>query len=173
MQVRKAQATTSSSRTALPPRIVTAAALYDGHDAAINVVRRGLVQAGAEVVHLGHNRSAYDIARAAVEEDAGAVAVSSYQGGHGEFFPYLRQLLDDMGAAHVVIFAGGGGVILPEEIAELQRQGVEKVFSPEDGFRLGLAGMMRQIVEMARQAGGVTGETAKSLTTLATKFGRS
>jgi methylmalonyl-CoA mutase len=167
MQVRKAQATTSSSRTALPPRIVTAAALYDGHDAAINVVRRGLVQAGAEVVHLGHNRSAYDIARAAVEEDAGAVAVSSYQGGHGEFFPYLRQLLDDMGAAHVVIFAGGGGVILPEEIAELQRQGVEKVFSPEDGFRLGLAGMMRQIVEMARQAGGVTGETAKSLTTRA------
>ena len=151
MEARKAQATASLPQTALPPRIVTAAALYDGHDAAINVVRRGLVQAGAEVIHLGHNRSAYEIARAAVEEDAGAVAVSSYQGGHGEFFPYLKQLLDDMGAAHVAIFAGGGGVILPEEIAELERQGVEKVFSPEDGFRMGLEGMMGRIVETARQ----------------------
>ncbi|MBI4603373.1 MAG: cobalamin B12-binding domain-containing protein [Planctomycetes bacterium] len=136
-----------------PARFVTAAALYDGHDAAINIVRRGLVEAGAEVVHLGHNRSALEIAKAAVEEDAGAVAVSSYQGGHEELFPYLRRLLDDEGASHVLIFGGGGGVILPEEIERLERSGVEKIFSPEDGMRLGLEGMMRRMVESTRRAG--------------------
>ena len=104
-----------------PPRVVTSAALYDGHDAAINLVRRGLVAAGAEVIHLGHNRAAHEIARAAIEEDAGAVAVSSYQGGHEELYPYLRQLLDEEGGRHIAIFGGGGGVIQPDEVERLER----------------------------------------------------
>ncbi len=131
---------------------MTAAALYDGHDAAINMVRRGLVAAGAEVVHLGHNRAAGEIAKAVIEEDAAAVAVSSYQGGHEEFYPYLRGLLDSGNASHVVIFGGGGGVILPEEIRRLEANGVEKIFGPEDGLKLGLEGMMRCMVESARCA---------------------
>jgi methylmalonyl-CoA mutase len=135
---------------------VTAAALYDGHDAAINIIRRGLVAQGAEVIHLGHNRSALEVAKAAVEEDASAVAVSSYQGGHEEFFPYLRQLLDGFGAAHIAIFGGGGGVILEKEIEALEKSGVEKIFTPEDGRRLGLEGMVRQIIERARERAGVS-----------------
>ncbi len=136
-------------------RFVTAAALYDGHDAAINIVRRGLVEAGAEVIHLGHNRSVHEIVKAAVEEDAGAVAVSSYQGGHEEFFPYLRQLLDAEGASHVAIFGGGGGVILPHEIERLETAGIEKIFRPEDGLRLGIDGMMKMMVERALHAARV------------------
>lgn len=134
--------------TVAPPRIVTAAALYDGHDAAINIIRRGLVAQGAEVIHLGHNRSALEVAKAAVEEDASAVAVSSYQGGHEEFFPYLRRLLDDFGATQVAIFGGGGGVILEREVEALEKAGVEKIFTPEDGRRLGLDGMIRQMLEL-------------------------
>jgi methylmalonyl-CoA mutase len=139
-------------RTDLPARVVTAAALYDGHDAAINVVRRCLVAAGAEVIHLGHNRSVLEIAKAAVEEDAGAVAISSYQGGHVEFFRYLRASLDEAGAPHVAIFGGGGGVILADEIAALEADGVKKIFTPEDGRRLGLDGMARAIVAGSREA---------------------
>ncbi len=131
-------------------RAVTAAALFDGHDAAINMVRRLLQAAGAEVVHLGHNRSAASIARAAVQEDVQAVLVSSYQGGHLEFFPYLRSLLDRAGRKDARIFAGGGGVILPREVRELEARGVAKVFTPEDGRKLGLSGMIEELVSQCR-----------------------
>ncbi|MBI2377391.1 MAG: methylmalonyl-CoA mutase family protein [Deltaproteobacteria bacterium] len=128
-------------------RIVTAASLFDGHDAAINVIRRLLVADGAEVVHLGHNRSAEDVVEAAVQEDAQAVALSSYQGGHMEYFKYVRALLDEADARHVRIFGGGGGVIVPREIAELEASGVSRIFSPEDGRRLGLEGMIDAVLD--------------------------
>src|SRR5262245_4861701 len=121
-----------------PVRVVTAASLFDGHDAAINIMRRILQAQGAEVVHLGHNRSVHDVVNAVVEEDAAAVAVSSYQGGHVEYFTYLIGCLADAGAAHVRVYGGGGGVIVPDEIALLATRGV-RIFSPEDGQRLGLA----------------------------------
>ncbi|MBI4815931.1 MAG: cobalamin B12-binding domain-containing protein [Deltaproteobacteria bacterium] len=128
-------------------RIVTAASLFDGHDAAINVIRRLLVSHGAEVVHLGHNRGAAEVADAAIQEDAQAVALSSYQGGHMEYFRYVRSLLDEAGAGHLRIFGGGGGVIVPREIATLEAEGITKIFSPEDGRRLGLEGMIEQVLE--------------------------
>ncbi|MCE1229588.1 MAG: methylmalonyl-CoA mutase family protein [Firmicutes bacterium] len=136
-----------------PVRIVTAAALFDGHDAAINLVRRLLVKQGAQVIHLGHNRSVADIVKAAVEEDADAVCVSSYQGGHMEFFSYLAQRLREEGAGHVKVFGGGGGVILPEEAATLHRLGVEKIYTPDDGMALGVEGMIADV--MARIRSGV------------------
>ena len=129
-----------------PPRIITATALFDGHDAAINLVRRLLVGHGAQVVHLGHNRSVAEIVKAAVEEDADAVCVSSYQGGHMAFFPYLVQRLQAAGAAAVRVFGGGGGVILPEEVATLEAAGVEKLYTPGDGQRLGLDGMIQDLL---------------------------
>ena len=132
-----------------PVRIVTAAALFDGHDAAINLVRRLLQDEGAEVIHLGHNRSVREIVLASVQEDAHAVAVSSYQGGHNEFFPYLRQKLDSAGAESTLIFGGGGGVVLPFEVRALEKSGVRKVFTPEDGRELGLVGMARWMLEEA------------------------
>ncbi len=128
-----------------PIRVVTAASLFDGHDAAINIMRRILQAQGAEVIHLGHDRSVAEVARAAVQEDAVAVAVSSYQGGHVEYFSYLRELLDTMGAGHIRVYGGGGGVIVPEEIALLASRGVT-IFSPEDGQRLGLPGMINTII---------------------------
>ncbi|MFN8126636.1 MAG: fused isobutyryl-CoA mutase/GTPase IcmF [Candidatus Nanopelagicales bacterium] len=128
-----------------PVRVVTAASLFDGHDAAINSMRRILQAQGAEVIHLGHDRSVAEVARAAIQEDAQAVAVSSYQGGHVEYFRYLRGLLDDSGAGHIRIYGGGGGVIVPEEIALLARHRVT-IFSPEDGQRLGLPGMINTII---------------------------
>ncbi|GII78827.1 Fused isobutyryl-CoA mutase [Sphaerisporangium rufum] len=130
-----------------PVRVVTAAALFDGHDAAINIMRRILQAQGAEVVHLGHDRSVDEIVTAAVQEDAQAVAISSYQGGHVEFFTYLVDLLRERGAGHVKVYGGGGGVIVPDEVAALERHGVTKIFTPEDGQRLGLAGMINTIVE--------------------------
>jgi methylmalonyl-CoA mutase len=130
-----------------PVRLVTAASLFDGHDAAINVMRRILQSQGAEVIHLGHNRSVDEIVRAAVEEDVQGVAVSSYQGGHIEFFRYLVDRLRAEGRADAKVYGGGGGVILPDEIAELHDYGVTHVFSPEDGQRLGLARMVNTIVE--------------------------
>ena len=128
-------------------RIVTAASLFDGHDAAINVMRRILQAGGAEVIHLGHNRSAEDVVTAAIQEDAQAIAVSSYQGGHMEYFRYMRQLLDERGARHVKIFGGGGGVIVPDEIAELEQSGIERIYSPEDGRNLGLVGMIDDLLK--------------------------
>ena len=128
-----------------PVRFVTAAALFDGHDAAINIMRRILQAQGAEVVHLGHDRSVREVVDAVLEEDAQGVAVSSYQGGHVEYFEYLAQLLAEAGAGHVRIFGGGGGVIVPEEIERLAAAGV-RIFSPEDGQRLGLPGMINELI---------------------------
>ncbi|MTE11807.1 fused isobutyryl-CoA mutase/GTPase IcmF [Nocardia aurantiaca] len=130
-----------------PVRFVTAAALFDGHDAAINIMRRILQAQGAEVIHLGHNRSVREVVDAAVTEDVQGVAVSSYQGGHIEYFEYLAQALKEVGAGHVRIFGGGGGVIIPEEIARLAKSGVT-IFSPEDGQRLGLPGMINQLISV-------------------------
>src|ERR1700691_1562180 len=128
-----------------PVRFVTAAALFDGHDAAINIMRRILQAQGAEVVHLGHDRSVRQVADAVLEEDAQGVAVSSYQGGHVEYFEFLAATLKAAGAGDVRIFGGGGGVIVPEEIARLNAAGV-RIFSPEDGQRLGLTGMINELI---------------------------
>ena len=129
-------------------RFVTAASLFDGHDAAINVMRRILQKSGAEVIHLGHNRSVADIVDAAIEEDAQGIAISSYQGGHMEFFKYMYDLLSERGAGHIKIFGGGGGVIVPREIAELEAHGVTKIYSPEDGRHLGLQGMINHMLSL-------------------------
>ncbi|GAA4948832.1 methylmalonyl-CoA mutase family protein [Yinghuangia aomiensis] len=129
-----------------PVRFVTASALFDGHDAAINIMRRILQAQGAEVIHLGHNRSVSEVVDAALGEDVQGVAISSYQGGHVEYFEYLVERLRERGAGHVKVFGGGGGVIIPEEIARLKASGVT-VFSPEDGQRLGLAGMINTLIE--------------------------
>ena len=133
-----------------PVRVVTAASLFDGHDAAIHVVRRVLQAQGAEVIHLGHDRSVEEIVTAAIQEDAHAVAVSSYQGGHMEFFRYLVDRLRQQGASHVRVFGGGGGTILAHEIAELEAYGVARIFSPEDGRKLGLTGMIAQLLAELR-----------------------
>ncbi|GAA4156284.1 fused isobutyryl-CoA mutase/GTPase IcmF [Actinomadura keratinilytica] len=130
---------------ARPVRFVTAAALFDGHDAAINIMRRILQSQGAEVIHLGHDRSVREVVDAVLEEDAHGVAISSYQGGHVEYFEYLAQLLRESGAGHVKVFGGGGGVIVPDEIARLARSGV-RIYSPQDGQRLGLPGMINELI---------------------------
>src|SRR5215467_1669842 len=127
-------------------RFVTAASLFDGHDAAINIMRRILQATGCEVIHLGHNRSVDEIVTAALQEDAHGIAVSSYQGGHIEFFKYMLDLLRERGGANIKVFGGGGGVIIASEIEELQKYGVARIFSPEDGARLGLQGMINEIV---------------------------
>jgi isobutyryl-CoA mutase len=127
-------------------RFVTAASLFDGHDAAINIMRRILQSMGAEVVHLGHNRSVDDVVTAALQEDVQGIAISSYQGGHVEYFKYMVDLLRQRGGAHIQVFGGGGGVIVPAEIAELQAYGVTRIYSPEDGQRMGLAGMIGEMV---------------------------
>ncbi|HTR31659.1 MAG TPA: methylmalonyl-CoA mutase family protein [Puia sp.] len=127
-------------------RIVTAAALFDGHDAAINIMRRLLQSKGAEVIHLGHNRAAAEIVECAIEEDVQGIAITSYQGGHLEFFKYIRELLDQNGCGHIKIFGGGGGTILPREIDELHRHGITRIYSPDDGRRMGLEGMIEDVV---------------------------
>ncbi len=140
------QAAGQPHRLVHPVRFVTAAALFDGHDAAINIMRRILQASGAEVIHLGHNRSVAEIVETAIAEDAQGVAVSSYQGGHLEFFKYLVDSLRERGHGHVRVYGGGGGVIVPEEIAELEAYGVAKIFSPEDGRLMGLQGMIDQML---------------------------
>nr|WP_295787463.1 fused isobutyryl-CoA mutase/GTPase IcmF [Rhodoferax sp.] len=127
-------------------RFVTAASLFDGHDAAINIMRRILQGMGAEVIHLGHNRSVDEVVTAALQEDAQGIAISSYQGGHVEYFKYMVDLLKARGGAHIQVFGGGGGVIVPSEIAELQAYGVTRIYSPEDGQRMGLAGMIGEMM---------------------------
>src|ERR671924_1648767 len=127
-------------------RFVTAASLFDGHDASINIMRRILQASGAEVIHLGHNRSVQEIVTAALQEDVQGVAVSSYQGGHIEFFKYMVDLLRQRGGAHIQVFGGGGGVIVPAEIKELQDYGVARIYSPEDGQRMGLQGMINDML---------------------------
>ena len=138
---------------AAPPlRFVSAASLFDGHDAAINMIRRLLQAHGAEVVHLGHNRSVADIVRAAIQEDADAIAVSSYQGGHNEYFAYMVDMLRELNATHIRVIVGGGGTISPAEIAALEAHGVEKIYTPEDGRRLGLNGMIDDVFARVRAA---------------------
>ena len=128
-------------------RFVTAASLFDGHDASINIMRRILQSNGVEVIHLGHNRSVDDVVTAALAEDVQGIAVSSYQGGHVEYFKYMIDLLRQRGGAHIKVFGGGGGVIVPSEIEELHAYGVTRIFSPEDGQRMGLVGMIRSMIE--------------------------
>jgi isobutyryl-CoA mutase len=129
-----------------PVRIVTAASLFDGHDAAINIMRRMLQSTGAEVIHLGHDRQVSEIVDCAIQEDAQAVAITSYQGGHMEYFKYMYDLLEERGCSHIRIFGGGGGVILPHEIEELQAYGIERIYSPDDGRQMGLQGMINDVV---------------------------
>ena len=135
-------------------RIVTAASLFDGHDAAINVMRRIIQANGAEVIHLGHNRSVMEIVNCAIQEDAHAIAITSYQGGHLEFFKYMFDLLNEKGAGHIKIFGGGGGVILPEEIEELHNYGIIRIYSPDDGRHMGLQGMINDLVEKSDYPSG-------------------
>ena len=126
-------------------RIVTATSLFDGHDASINIMRRILQSTGVEVIHLGHNRSVKEIVDAAIEEDVQGIAISSYQGGHIEFFKYMVDLLREYNAPHIKIFGGGGGVIVPEEIKELEAYGITKIYSPEDGAAMGLQGIINHM----------------------------
>jgi methylmalonyl-CoA mutase len=128
-------------------RIVTAASLFDGHDAAINIMRRIIQSNGVEVIHLGHNRSVQEIVETAIQEDAQSVAITSYQGGHNEFFKYMYDLFNEKGASNIKIFGGGGGVILPQEIQELQNYGIARIYSPDNGRDLGLQGMINDVVE--------------------------
>ncbi len=134
-----------------PLRFVTAASLFDGHDAAINIMRRLIQAQGAEVIHLGHNRAVEDVVRAALQEDADAIAVSSYQGGHVEYFKYMVDMLKQRGASHVRVFGGGGGTITPDEIGELQAYGVERIYHPNDGMHLGLVAMIEDVVRRAQE----------------------
>ena len=135
-------------------RIVTAAALFDGHDAAINIMRRIIQSTGVEVIHLGHDRSVDEVVNTAIQEDANAIALTSYQGGHNEYFKYMRDLLNEKGAAHIKIFGGGGGVILPSEIAYLEAYGITKIYSPDDGRAMGLQGMINDLVQKSDFAVG-------------------
>lgn len=133
-------------------RIVTAASLFDGHDVAINIMRRILQSKGAEIIHLGHNRSVKEIVEAAIEEDAQGIAITSYQGGHMEFFKYMKDLLDENGCGHIKIFGGGGGTILPEEIEELHKYGIARIYSPDDGRNMGLEGMIEDVIGQCQRS---------------------
>lgn len=128
-------------------RIVTAASLFDGHDAAINIMRRIMQSSGAEVIHLGHNRSVHEIVNTAIQEDVQGIAITSYQGGHNEFFKYMYDLLRERGAGHIKIFGGGGGTILPTEIEELHKYGISRIYSPDDGREMGLQGMINDVLK--------------------------
>ncbi len=135
-------------------RIVTAASLFDGHDAAINIMRRIMQAKGAEIIHLGHNRSVAEIVECAIEEDAHSIAITSYQGGHVEFFKYMKDLLHENGCDHIKIFGGGGGTILPNEIEELHNYGITKIYSPDDGRKMGLEGMIEDLIQKSVPANG-------------------
>src|SRR6201995_972087 len=128
-----------------PLRFISAAPVFGGHDAAINMIRRLLQAHGAEVVHLGHNRSVADIVRAAIQEDADGIAVSSYQGGHNEYFEYMVDMLKERGRPDIRVIVGGGGTIAPHEIEALERHGVERIYTPEDGRKMGLNGMIDDV----------------------------
>src|SRR3984885_15415671 len=138
---------TEPHRPTPPVRFITAASLCDGHDAPINIMRRLLQSQGAEVIHLGHNRSVDEVVRAAIAEDVQGVAVSSYQGGHMEYFRYLIDRLRAEGRGDIAVYGGGGGVIVPTEIAELEAYGVQRIFAPADGQRLGLERMINVLIE--------------------------
>ena len=144
------QSATTGTRPTGGVRFVTAASLFDGHDASINIMRRMLQASGAEVIHLGHNRSVDEVVTAALQEDAHGIAVSSYQGGHVEYFKYMIDQLRQRGGANIKVFGGGGGVIVPAEIRELQAYGVTRIYSPEDGAEMGLQGMIDDMIERSR-----------------------
>lgn len=135
-------------------RVVTAASLFDGHDAAINIMRRMIQSTGCEVIHLGHDKSAEEVVNTAIQEDANAIALTSYQGGHNEYFKYIYDLLQEKGAPQIKIFGGGGGVILPEEIKDLMEYGIDRIYSPDDGRELGLQGMIDDLVQKSDFATG-------------------
>ncbi len=149
-------------------RIVTAASLFDGHDAAINIMRRIIQSTGVEVIHLGHDRSVEEVVNTAIQEDANAIALTSYQGGHNEYFKYMYDLLKEKGAGHIRIFGGGGGVILPDEIKDLMDYGITRIYSPDDGRELGLQGMINDLVEQSDYSHltpeGGTEQIAKKIT---------
>ncbi|MER7437494.1 methylmalonyl-CoA mutase family protein, partial [Pseudonocardia alni] len=151
-----------------PVRFVTAASLFDGHDAAINIMRRILQRQGAEVIHLGHNRSVDEVVTAAIQEDVQGIAISSYQGGHVEYFSYLVELLRERGAGHIRVYGGGGGVIVPEEIELLHSRGVARIFSPEDGQHLGLPGMINIMIRECDT--DLTAEGASSTSAVGSAF---
>lgn len=136
---------------AIPPenkvRLVTAASLFDGHDAAINIMRRIMQSSGAEIIHLGHNRSVQEIVDCAIQEDVQGIAITSYQGGHTEFFKYMYDLLKERGASHIKIFGGGGGTILPSEIEDLHKYGITRIYHPDDGRAMGLQGMINDVLK--------------------------
>jgi methylmalonyl-CoA mutase len=145
-------------------RIVTAASLFDGHDAAINVMRRIIQATGVEVIHLGHDRSVEEVVNCAIQEDANAIAMTSYQGGHVEYFKYMYDLLKEKNSTHIKLFGGGGGVILPDEIKELHEYGITKIYSPDDGRSLGLQGMINDLVKQSDYPlGGVLNGALKDL----------
>jgi methylmalonyl-CoA mutase len=146
-----AESTPGAEHSERPLRFVSAASLFDGHDAAINIIRRLLQSHGAEVVHLGHNRSVADIVRAAIQEDADGIAVSSYQGGHNEYFRYMVDMLREQGAEHIRVVVGGGGTIAPHEIEMLEKHGVERIYTPDDGLRMGLGGMIEDVIARVRR----------------------
>jgi methylmalonyl-CoA mutase len=145
-------------------RIVTAASLFDGHDAAINIMRRILQSKGAEIIHLGHNRSVHEIVECAIEEDAHGIAITSYQGGHVEFFKYMKDLLEENGCGHIKIFGGGGGTILPQEIKELHDYGITRIYSPDDGRKMGLEGMIEDVIKQCDFNLNGNGEYKKPMT---------
>ena len=151
-----------SQSTVSKVRIVTAASLFDGHDAAINIMRRIMQSKGAEIIHLGHNRSVKEIVETAIEEDVQAIAITSYQGGHVEFFKYMKDLLDENGCGHIKIFGGGGGTILPNEIEELHQYGITRIYSPDDGRKMGLEGMIEDVIKKSgvgsRESGAWNGK---------------
>ena len=137
-------------------RVVTAASLFDGHDAAINIMRRMIQSTGCEVIHLGHDKSAEEVVNTAIQEDANAIALTSYQGGHNEYFKYIYDLLREKNSPQIKIFGGGGGVILPEEIKDLMEYGIDRIYSPDDGREMGLQGMIDDLVQKSDFATGST-----------------
>jgi methylmalonyl-CoA mutase len=152
MSIPAAELEQDTAESLAPLRFISAASLFDGHDAAINIIRRILQAHGAEVIHLGHNRSVADIVRAAIQEDADGIAVSSYQGGHNEYFRYMVDMLRSLKAGHIRVVVGGGGTIAPQEIADLEAYGIEKIYTPEDGRTLGLVGMIQDVFQRVRRA---------------------
>ena len=129
-------------------RLVTAGSLFDGHDAAINIMRRMMQASGAEIIHLGHNRSAQEVVNCAIQEDVQGIALTSYQGGHVEYFKYIYDLLKALGCGHIKIVGGGGGTILPSEADELHNHGIARIYSPDDGRAMGLQGMINDVLEI-------------------------
>jgi len=161
---RRDQNITMSYQPVHKVRIVTAASLFDGHDAAINIMRRILQSKGAEIIHLGHNRSVMEIVECAIEEDAQGIAITSYQGGHVEFFKYMKDLLEENGCGHIKIFGGGGGTILPQEINELHKYGITRIYSPDDGRKMGLEGMIEEVIRLCDYPMNGNGEYRQPMT---------